>query len=121
MLESIFIVVICVFTLTTISAIIVWTERIYISIIRRQYINRIRNRFDGLIFVYFRNNIVDIDTGTETCTEVDDSEHKENANENILYANGIIDIETGTVTCSELDDEEFKDLNEQEIRYPNSV
>lgn len=95
MLEPIFIVIICVFALTSITSIIVWIERAYISLIRRQYINRNRNRFDGLIFVYFHNNIVDIDTGTETCTEIDDNEYKQNCND-IIYANGIIDIEIGT-------------------------
>jgi hypothetical protein len=84
------------------------------------HINKYGNIFHRIIFVRYCNNIVDIDTGTEICTEVDDNEYKENIDNNILYANGIVDIESGTITYAN-DDEEFKDLNEQSIRYPISV
>lgn len=115
-MESPDIVIYCVFGVISFMfmiSILVCFERIYISLIRRNFINRHQNRFNGFPILYYRNNIVDIDTGTENCTEIDDNEYRINSDANILYANGIIDIETGTVTCS--DDEEFK---EQEFRYP---
>jgi len=66
------------------------------------------------IFICYLNNTVYIDTGTETetetCTEIDDNEYKENINDNILYANGIVDIETGIVIQTGDDNEESKDL-----------
>jgi len=109
------------FLVLFIVTIIFIIERVYIAYIRALYINRHRNRFNGLIFVYFRNNIVDIDTGTETCTEVDDNEYKQNYQDTIIYANGFIDIETGLTQERKINDEEFKDFNAIEIRQPVST
>jgi hypothetical protein len=46
----------------------------------------------------FRNNIVDIDSGTETCTKVHDIEHKQNIDDNIIFTN-IIDIKLVPDIC----------------------
>ena len=124
MLETPYIVVYCLFAIFLVMGImslIVYFERIYIARIRRNYINRHRNRFNGLIFIYFCNNIVDIDTETEICTEIDENEYKQNLSDNIIYANGFIDIENSTVTCSEINENEFINLNETEIRNSISV
>ena len=56
---------------------------------------------NAIAFICYRNNTVEIDTGTEVCTEIDE--------------NDIVDIETGTVTQTGDDNEEFKDLYEHNI------
>jgi hypothetical protein len=69
----------------------------------------------------FRNNIVDIDTGTEICTEVNDIEYKQNIGDNIIFTN-IMDIESTPEICIEYDNYEFKDFNNNiEIREPISI
>jgi hypothetical protein len=110
------IVIYCIlglFSVMLMISIIICFERIYISLMRRNFINRHHHRFNVFPFLYYRNNIVDIDNGTDVCSEIEDNEYKINNDNNILYENGIIDIESGTDN-----DEEFKDLNEQSIRYP---
>jgi hypothetical protein len=62
------------------------------------------------IYICYLNNPVYIDTGTETCTEIDYNEYEENINDDVLYANGGVDVETGTVMHTSDDNEESKDL-----------
>lgn len=62
------------------------------------------------IYICYINNPGYIDTGTETCTEIDDNEYEENINDDGLYENGVVDVETGTVMHTSDDNEESKDL-----------
>jgi len=110
MLETSYIVAYFVFgliSILTMTIIVIWFERLWILHLRRFCCNILSDN----IFIHYRNNSVDIDTGTETCTEVDDNEYKENIDVNILYANGIIDIEIGSVMRNKECDEEVKDLD----------
>jgi hypothetical protein len=109
------------FLVLSIIIIIILIERAFIIYIRTPFVNRQQNRLNRFIYIYFRNNIVDIDTETETCTEVDNNEYKHNFQDSIIYANGVVDIETGIRQQLEINDEEFKDFNNVEIRQPNAT
>ncbi len=114
MLKTPYIVIYCLFAIFIVIGIIVfinWCRRIYIVCIRRNNINR----FDAMIFLRFCNNIIDIDTGTETCTEIDENEYKENISDNIIYANGFIDIEIGNLTYSDITEDTFKHQNNHKL------
>ena len=114
--------------LISMIATIVWIERIFITRLRRIYINRHLNNTNNVIaFLFQRYNIVDIDTGTETCTELDENEYKVQFDNNILYANGIIDIETVSLMSvnyddnNDDDDEETKVFHERISKYSNNL
>ena len=111
MTEAPYIVVYCAFGILIVIGMftfISYLENIYIDTLRRNRINRYPNRINGVMLIYFRNNAIGVDTGTENCTEIDENEYKQSHSDNIIYANGFIDIEAEPIPFSEIEEEEFK-------------
>ena len=79
--------------------------------------NCIKRQISRMTYLNFRNNTVDIDTGTITCSESENSNSICSDN----YSDNSSDIECGSSINNDMVDCEFKDLNEIENEIRNAV